>query len=217
MKKTLALFSCIALLFGAVSTAQAGLSLAGLYGTMDTDSLDKGDYYGAQLECGLGPISAVLRGGYATNFDALEFEDSGVLGSPSMSNFLDSLGISSKYAKFDDFGIVPIELGAIVRFPVLGNFVDIYGGGGVGYYFIPGIKVRSSSFSFEIDNVDDIWGGWACVGVEASLAIVHVFAEAKYTWASSEKEIVFDGRDLGTSLDIDLSGMTFLVGLRLGF
>ena len=127
------------------------------------------------------------------------------------------MGISSKYAKFDDFGIVPIELGAIVRFPVLGNFVDIYGGGGVGYYFIPGIKVRTSSFSFEIDNVDDIWGGWACVGVEASLAIVHVFAEAKYTWASSEKEIVFDGRDLGTSIDIDLSGMTFLVGLRLGF
>lgn len=217
MNKTVRILPCLALLFGIVSNAQAGLSLAGLYGTMDTDAFDKGDYYGAQLECGLGPISAVLRGGYASNFESLDFEKSGMISSPTMSNFLDSLGINPKYAKFDDFGIVPIEAGAIVRFPLLGNFVDIYGGGGVGYYFIPGVKARSSLFSFETDDIDDLWGGWACVGVEASLTIVHVFAEAKYTWASAEKEIVYNGKDLGSSLDIDLSGMSFLVGLRLGF
>ena len=217
MKKALTLLASALFLLCAVPAVQAGVSISGMYGIMDTELLDEGEYYGGQLELGAGPISLIARGGYARDFDALNPDHWKFQNGDAVSSILDRFGVRTSDLNLDDFGIVPIEIGAIYRLNIVSGILNIYGGGGVGYYYIPAFDILGRNFSMETDAIEDLWGGWACLGVDAGVALLHVFAEAKYTWASSDVNVTVSRNLPSVNLDLDISGLSFIFGVRLGF
>ena len=141
MKKALTLLASALFLLCAVPAVQAGVSISGMYGIMDTELLDEGEYYGGQLELGAGPISLIARGGYARDFDALNPDHWKFQNGDAVSSILDRFGVRTSDLNLDDFGIVPIEIGAIYRLNIVSGILNIYGGGGVGYYYIPAFDI----------------------------------------------------------------------------
>ncbi len=183
--------------------AFAGFSIGGFGGVMDTELLGEGTYYGGQIEAGVEPISFIIRGGVADDFD--EF-------------FYDKIGYKGpNHYDLDEFCILPLEAGVLLRLPEgILPLIGIYGGGGVGYYYIPAIDIYSHHHRIsETDPVDDLVGYWACAGVELDLSPVHVFAEAKYVDACDEVGVGWD--DHHFTYEIDLTGWTCILGVRIGW
>lgn len=181
-------------------------SFAGYFGTMDTEMLGSGEIVGGALE--LSPIpffSLQLRGGYADQFEGTEDFASEIL--PQIRTTLE----------IDEFSVVPLEIGIIGRFPIT-PFLNVYAGGGWGYYVIPTFEaVAAEEFSVS-EDIDDISGGWWLVGAEAGLHPIYVFVEAKYTHIVANDytvDVDYQGFRGQLTADIDLSGMMMLAGVRL--
>ena len=181
-------------------------SFAGYFGSMDTEMLGAGDIVGGALEFSPIPFfSLQLRGGYADQFEGTEAFASDIM--PQIRTTLE----------FDDFSVVPLELGIIGRFPVA-PFISVYGGGGWGYYVIPTFEaVAANDFSVS-EDIDDISGWWWLAGAEAGLHPIYVFVEAKYTHIVANDytvDVDYFGIQGELTADIDLSGMMLLAGIRL--
>lgn len=198
-------------------------TLGAFKGIMQTEMLGDGDIVGGMFEFEILPqVSIQFRGAYADSFEELD-DVSGMIDElstviPDLNYWASYYNLDAYSVELENFCIVPLELGLIARVPLPANPVTFYAGGGVGYYVIPAFDViASGGFSAE-EDIDNIFGYWGLVGVEAGIPNLCVFAEAKYT-DIAEESLEFDVDMLGykgtLSADIDLSGMTYLVGVRL--
>ncbi len=173
-------------------------------GVRDTDLLEDSPVYGAQLEFDFFPcVSLLVRGGYANDFDDLEI--SGPAGT----------------LRAEEISLVPVEAGLLLRPPALFGFLGIYAGAGAGWYGLPGFDVYAGKNRIaETDDVTDLVGWWALGGIDIGVPSFRVFGEVKYTGADKDGiDIEFrDVRDKGNlKADVDLSGVTLLVGIRVAW
>lgn len=219
---TIAAAAIAAIAFFATTDAKAD-SLGAFTGIMQTDVLGDGDIVGGMFEFDILPqVSIQFRGAYADSFEELD-DASGMINElsaviPDLEYWAAYYNMDPASVELEDFCIIPLELGLIARIPLPANPVTFYAGGGVGYYVIPGFDViASGGFSAEQD-IDNIFGYWGVLGVEAGIPNLCVFAEAKYT-DITEDSLDFDVDFLGykgtLTADVDLSGMTYLLGVRL--
>lgn len=211
MKSLKATATAAALAASLALPAFAGFSIGGFYGVMDTEMLGEGAYYGAQIEAGVEPISFILRGAIAEDFDDDYYEEIGYLKHGRKESD------HHHRLEYDDPYIVPIEAGILLRLPegTIPLF-SIYGGAGVGYYLIPELEISAHHHRIDrTDSVDDLFGFWACAGIELDLAPLHIFAEAKYVDACDDVDVGWDGYHV--KQEIDLTGWTALIGARIGW
>ena len=197
-KPILAAALAAALSLPAVSSA-AGLGA--FVGFRDTETLDSSVEFGGQIEFDFVPcLTLIGRAAYAGDFDDIELAGGGF--------------------KASDVALVPAEVGLMLRPPELFGFLGIYAGAGAGWYFLPGFDVVAGDRTLaETKDVTDLVGYWICGGVEVGVPSFHVFAEARYTHAKKD-DVDFDmkegyGSSGSLSGDIDLSGMTYALGLRV--
>lgn len=207
-------FAAAAAIAAFASTACAGFSIGAFGGKMDTEMLGKGTVFGAQIEAGVEPVSFILRGSYADDFDELDFSGREFANVRRLAHLA---GVDLSKAELDEFCIVPIEAGLLLRLPEgILPLVGLYGGGGVGYYYIPAIDIVSNHRRIdETDPVDDLIGYWFCAGAELDLSPLHIFAEAKYVHACDDVDVGWGGHTI--KQEIDLTGLTFLIGARIGW
>jgi hypothetical protein len=197
-------------------------ALSAYWGSMDTELFGKGDLVGGSLEFSPVPFMSIqLRGGYADGFDEFNIKTPPIAGMSSeearISNLVFSQLDKASRMELKDFSIVPLEIGLIGRISMLG-FFGVYGGGGYGYYVVPAFEVSNGSNSDYRKSLDDISGYWGLVGVEAGLPNLKLFAEAKFSKIKAddvEIELEYAGYKGNIVADIDLSGVTYLVGVRL--
>lgn len=221
MKKTLKTLATIAITTCLATSIHAG-SIGAYYGVMDTDLLGSGDIVGGVLEMDILPFTSIqLRGGYANSFGKISL---GKIKLDSLSDetrditetILREFDRAGRF-QLEDFYVIPIEVGVVGRLSILG-FVGIYAGTGIGYYIIPSFDVTSKGGHSLSESVDNPFGYWGLIGIEAGLPFVSLFAEVKYTHIlKKDLEIDFEyaGRTGTLNADIDLSGMTYLIGARL--
>ncbi len=187
-----------------LSASAAGIGAYG--GFMDTELLGESVIVGGQLELDFAPcVSVLVRGGYAGDFDDLSI--SSAKGAPTIRG--------------EGLELVPVEVGALIRPPEIFGFLGIYGGAGAGWYYVPGFDVKLGDRRLaETEEVTDLVGWWALVGLEAGVPNFHVFAELKYAAAvEDDLEVEFRNvRNLGNlSIDMDLTGLAVLVGVRVSW
>ena len=197
-------------------------ALSVYWGTMDTELLGKGDLVGGSFEFAPLPfVSLQLRGGYADGFDEFNIKAPSSAGLSAEAAFVNDqvFGQLSKAGKLElkDFSVVPIEIGLIGRVSLFG-FFGVYAGAGYGYYIIPALEIgESSGFEFSKD-IKDISGYWGLVGVEVGIPSLKAFAEVKYSKIVAdniELEMEYAGYSGNLVADIDLSGITCMIGVRL--
>lgn len=221
-KKIPALFAeAIALLFLGITTSHAG-SFGAYMGSMDSKLLGLGEIVGGILELDPVPfVSIQLRGGYASSFDKIDLGTINLDNLPEDSQLftqqmLAQLDLANQF-ELEDFCIIPLEIGLIGRMPILG-FFSAYIGGGVGYYIVPAFNVVSKDGFSVSENIADISGLWGLIGIEAGLPNLCVFAEMKYTQMVKEDleiQVEYGGYNGILTADLDLSGMTYLAGIRV--
>ena len=101
----------------------------------------------------------------------------------------------------DDVTVAPLTIGARLILP--GPFFEPYVGSGVGLYFADLDEPTSG-----IDDSDTTFGGYLSLGMDAWLnPRMALNFEGKYHWAEPE----FNG------FDVDVSGWTLSLGLRVSF
>ncbi len=222
MKKNITFIFTVLIAILTIKAASAH-SLSGFYGIMETDMLGRGNIAGGILEFEVLPhVSMHFRAGYADSFDKLKDFD-GIIDNlssviPNFDYVLDSHDINKRSIELNNFCIIPLELGATVRLPLPASPVTLYCGGGGGYYVMPGFDVITSQGFSTKEKIDNVAGYWGLLGVEAGIPNLCVFGEIKYT-SIKKNNLKFDVDFLGyegtLSADVDLSGMTYLVGVRL--
>ena len=202
LRLSAALAAAALLLLPAPAARAAGIGA--FAGVMDTDLLEDSPVYGGQLEFDFFPcVSLLIRGGYADGFDDLEIKGpAGTL-------------------RAEEISLVPVEAGLLLRPPALFGILGIYAGGGAGWYCLPGFDVYAGKNRIaETDDVTDLVGWWALGGIELGVPSFRVFGEVKYMGAEKDGiDIEFrDVRDKGNlKADVDLSGVAFLVGVRVAW
>ncbi len=220
-KLTKRIVVAIALSCIGITTAHAG-SLGAYMGSMDSKLLGSGEIVGGILELDPVPfVSIQLRGAYADSFDKIDLGRINLDNLPESSRLptqqmLAQLDLASQF-ELEDFCIIPLEIGLIGRFSFLG-FVGAYVGGGVGYYVVPAFDVVSKDGFSVSKDIADISGWWGLIGVEAGIPNLCLFAEAKYTHIVKkdlEIEIDYGGYNGVLTADLDLSGMMYLLGVRV--
>jgi opacity protein-like surface antigen len=198
MRKVLAVLSAFAL-----ATTVASASGIGFFGSY-WDAGDFGDGYGGGVKFKAnvaGMIGLELRASYLPSFDPPDETSDGATW------------------QFQDAKVIPVEADIVLQFPL--DVLTIYGGGGVGYYYIPEFEskvVSGSSLEPDIDP-NDVFGGFAVGGVEFALGEnLAIFMEAVYRWVEIDKVTVDDEEiDLSGGDTLDLSGVGVNGGVMLTF
>ena len=195
-----------AALFLLPSSASAFGSIGVDVGAMETESFSSGFSTGVRAELGGDNLAVFLRLGHADGFDEFDPKDRGTYGKAW-----------ERHRHADEFSVIPLECGLLLRTPDLAGF-RLYGAGGVGYYF-----VDFADNKWFGDTRDDVgtFGWWALGGVEYGFDMLAFYLEAKYT-AASEKEDVYlydwvSHTERRGRVDVDLSGVSILFGVRLAF
>ena len=200
----------------ALQAAAGGIGFWG--GSMDTETFGKGFAAGAQVEVGTVPwVSLLLRGGYAGGFDDVTLRDAGFTAGANARKILQRVGADSAAAEMEDFGLVPLEVGLVLRPTALFGVIGVYAGAGAGYYYLPGFDIVDRGAKISTDEASDLFGWWALAGADIGISFFHVFAEAKYTSAKNDDEtfdIDWHGAAGAVRGDIDLTGLTVLGGIR---
>lgn len=202
MKTRISAFAAAAVAVAALPLGAAAAGFSAFAGFKDTETFDSSVEFGGQLEFDFVPcLTLVGRGAWAGDFDDV------------------SLG---RGFAAHDLSVVPVEVGLLVRPPQLFGFLGIYGGGGAGWYYVPGFDVLSGKkLVAETEETTDLVGFWAGGGLEVGTENFHVFAEAKYTGAKkNDVDFKFkDGHDPHGRLSgtVDLSGMTYSAGIRVSW
>ena len=215
------LLTALAMLASAPMASHAD-ALSAYWGTMDTELLGKGDLVGGSFEFAPFPfVSIQLRGGYADGFEEFNIKAPSNEGLPAEQAFVNDqvfgqLGNAGRL-ELKDFSVVPLEIGLIGRVSLFG-FFGVYAGAGYGYYIIPALEVGDSSgFKFS-EDIKDISGYWGLIGVEVGIPSLKAFAEVKYSKIVAdniELELEYAGYKGNLTADIDLSGLTCMIGVRL--
>ena len=202
------------------TAARAGIGAWG--GIVDTETFEKGFAVGGDIEVEALPwVFLRVRGGYEGGFDDLSLSEAGFKPGNTARRVLEDIGMDPEMAKMKDFSVVPVEGGLMLRPPALFGVIGVYGGGGAGWYFLPGFDVSYHGRTVSTDAVTDMVGWWAAAGAEINFPVVKVFAEAKYRSASKDGE-TFDldfanGKAGAFRGDVDLTGLTILGGIRLSW
>ncbi len=106
----------------------------------------------------------------------------------------------------DEVRVVPLTVG--VRLILPNPIIEPYVGGGVGFYFAD-LKEPING----IDDSDATGGGYVSLGLDAWLnPRVALNLEGKYQMATPTFR-----NNLGQEIDVDVSGWTISLGVRLGF
>ena len=220
--KPLYILAALAALTLAPAAAQAGGASA-YWGVMDTKLFGEGDYVGGSLELSILPLATFqLRGGFADNFKEFNIKAPSTAGLSAQEIKLnnDLFGGSGATAlQIKDFSVIPLEIGLLGRLPIFG-FLSVYGGVGFGYYVVPEFTVASYSSSEYAKRYRDITGYWGVLGIEAGMPMVKLFAEVKYSKVvqrNIEIELEYMGYIGELNANIDLSGPSYLIGVRLQF
>lgn len=189
------------------TSASALVSVGVDIGAMDTESFSTGVESGLRIELGGDNLGVLFRIGHADGFDEFEPKNK------------DTHGDAWRHHRHaDEFSIIPLEVGLVLRTPSIAGF-RFYGGAGVGYYFID--FEDNEWYGDTHDDVDDVFGWWALGGVEFGVAPVEFFLEAKYTGASEKEDVYFRDHisrlEQREKVDVDLSGVSVLAGVRIWF
>jgi len=113
-----------------------------------------------------------------------------------------------------DLKVIPVE-GALIVELALQEGVNIYGGGGAGYYFMH-TDVEVGGVELDV-GVDDSVGYFGIAGLELCISeAVTLFAEGKYTWLDID-EIEIEGLVIPLEEDIELNGFGANAGLLIKF
>ncbi|RKX33267.1 MAG: hypothetical protein DRP22_00655 [Verrucomicrobia bacterium] len=174
-----------------LQTAWAGNGI-GVFGSYwNTDDFDDGYGGGAKLKVELAPgLCFEVRGAYY----------------PDLTDDEDDADI--------DLEVIPVEGDLIVELAIQ-DTACIYGGGGVGYYFMD-IDVEADGEELDVD-VDDEIGYFAIAGLEVSVSdAVALFAEGKYTWLDID-EVEVEGETISVKEDNELNGFGANAGLLIKF
>jgi len=213
----------MALLFSSFNfNAHAGSSVSAYWGTMDTQLFGRGDIVGGALEFTPVPVvSLQLRAAYANNFEKFNITAPSTEGMPQyeaeISNIVFGGLESAGRAQLKDFTVIPLEIGLTGRAGFL-DFLGVYTGFGYGYYVVPEFTVASRSGFEHAKKANNISGWWGLVGIEGGIANLKLFAEAKYTRAVARDidiELEYAGHKGTLNANIDLSGFTYIAGVRL--
>ena len=106
--------------------------------------------------------------------------------------------------------VVPVTVGGRLIIP--NPFLEPYVGGGVGFYFANLKEVPVGTFS-GIDDSDTTFGGYVSLGLDAWLnPRTALNIEGKYHIANPTFST-----NAGSSVDVDVSGWTVNLGVRLAF
>ena len=225
MKKHNFISSVALALFIALAPSSVRADGAGVYwGTMNTQLFGKGKVVGGIYEISPVPLLALqLRGGYARGFDKFNIKPPPADGlnahELALNNMLFGGLNGANRAQMKNFTVVPIEVGVIGRTSVLG-FAGVYAGVGYGYYIVPAFTVSSRSGIDHVKNVKDISGWWGLIGVEGGMPNVKLFAEMKYSRAISRDidiELEYMGYKGSFNADINLSGVSYMIGVKLSW
>jgi hypothetical protein len=175
--------------------AANGLGVFGTYWDAE-DSSDPGMGGGLKFKMEMAPnISLEIRGSYLQDFFD---EDDGT----------------------SDLIMIPVEADIVLNFPLVPDTLNIYGGGGGGYYIFPEFEADfglPGSAEPDIDP-DETFGFFALGGVELTLnEQLSLFGEVKYNWLEVD-EVEIDGFDVDlgdVDEEIDFGGISYNAGLLL--
>ncbi len=197
------------------SFARAGI---GLYaGGMETESLGTGIVGGVELTGGSDMFGLILRIGAAGEFD--EFEPGGVFNRDE--KFVERhRSWSRRYRDWRDdwrddtidFTVVPMEAGFYLSTAGMLPIVNFYAAAGVGYYYLDWGDDNWMGYYVELE---DVIGWWALGGAEIGVGPLQFFAEVKYFSGDEDQKFNLNGKT--ESINLDLSGTSVLVGLRILF
>jgi opacity protein-like surface antigen len=206
--KRLAVLTAIVILAAAVpSTAQIRFGLLGGYALTPNANLSGGVAYGAGLTIEVAP-------NFSLELGALRFQASTTTAPDGLSQ--------------GTLGLVPIELGFSVRFPLATGFKLLLGAGGG--YVLPHFSLdpqlvkdwEAAGFSIE-EKVDPAFGFHIRGGFEAALnARIAMVVEARYSMCRSKGSWILSDRagtgDLnGAIKNLNLDSLIFGVGLVFSF
>jgi hypothetical protein len=194
MRKVLAILAVLAIAVPATYAAN-GLGVFGTYWDAE-DGEDPGMGGGLKFKMEMAPnISLEIRGSYLQDF------------------FDDDDGIS-------DFVMIPVEADIVINFPLVPDRLNIYGGGGGGYYIFPEFEAdfaMPGSTEPDVDP-DEEFGFFVLGGAELALnEQLSLFGEAKYNWLEID-EAEIDGVDVDFGdfdEEIEMTGISFNAGLLL--
>jgi len=211
----------IALLFSSFS-AHADNSLSVYWGTMNTQLFGRGSIVGGALEFSPVPVvSLQLRGGYANDFDRFNINAPSTDGMSQYEKEISNLVFGSLEnagrAQLKNFSVIPLEIGLSGRTGFL-DFLGVYTAFGYGYYVVPEFTVASRTGFEHAKKANNISGWWGLIGIEGGIPNLKLFAEVKYTRAVAsdiEIELEYAGHKGILNANIDLSGFSYLAGVRL--
>lgn len=215
MKRIVVALVSAAVLLSIQSSARAGV---GVYaGGMETETLGTGIVGGLELTGGGGMFGLTLRIGVAGEFD--EFEPGGIFNRDK--EFVESnRSWSRRYRDWRDdwrddtidFTVIPLEAGFYVSTAGMLPLFDFYAAAGVGYYCL---DWGDDNWMGYYVRLEDVVGFWALGGVEVGVGPVQLFAEVKYLNGDEDQEFTLN--DKTEMINLDLSGTSVLVGLRVHF
>lgn len=169
------LWAAVLVVAGAGCSTGSGLE-CGVFGSyLDSDDLGKGYGGGAKVE--INPIDVV------------------------------SIDARASWIRFDDTEIdmIPLELAALLNFPILFEHIVPYLGAGVGYYLFDGSGA----------DLDDEVGYFPLAGLEIGFHKVSLLAEAR--WLFLETDVDSAKGELENITKADLDGLGVNVGLLFRF
>jgi opacity protein-like surface antigen len=189
MKKVLAVLAVVGL--ASVSASAGGFGVFGAY--MDTDDAGAGIGGGIKFKSDISESLAFeLRGSYIANFD------------PDVDVEL----------VYDDLVVIPVEADLLLTVP-LGDQVQIYGGGGGGYYVLPEYEVNIAVPGSDQPDLDwdDVFGYFGVAGIQIKLSdTLSLFGEAQYRVIEIDKAEV-DGVEEDVDPEVELTGLGANAGL----
>lgn len=110
----------------------------------------------------------------------------------------------------DEVTVIPLTVG--LRLIIPNPVIEPYIGGGVGLYFADLQERRADPFN-DIDDSDTTVGAYASFGVDFWLhPQIALNLEGKYHWAEPSFTAA-----AGNEIDVDVSGWTGTLGIRVGF
>jgi len=211
----------LAILFSSFNS-HAESSVSAFWGTMDTQLFGRGSIVGGALEFSPVPVASLqLRAGYANDFDRFNIKAPSTAGMSDYEAEISKLVFGSLEnagrAQLKNFSVIPLEIGLSGRAGFL-DFLGVYTGFGYGYYIVPEFTVASRTGFEHAKKANNISGWWGLIGIEGGIPNLKLFAEVKYTRAVAsdiEIELEYAGHKGILNANIDLSGFSYLAGIRL--
>lgn len=190
--------------------AENHIGIGGYYGYASPADLGDGQTYGLYLDCDFNDNFTGRMGfGYMTGFEVEDYDRDSFIGYVGQTFHLDDIDIGA------------FEIGGIVKFHPIEDFVTIYCGLGLTAYYIPDINIYGRNYREDVTvEFDATVGVWGTVGVEIGSQNFKVFVELKGTWADNPNvDIAIEDwyRGYYGDVKVDLTNVQTLAGARIVF